>query len=293
MRGRIPKFFGFFVLVLFMAGLHPGKLHSSTRKLKIVAENASVHLDPDKKSAVVATLPKGTLVTLGSERKFRTNWNYVYFASEKTGRTKSGYILDSLVEKMFEVTKKTTIQREGEESGNRALGKTNFRNTSWGMNKAQVVRLEGSPALRENADGLDIIQYPEQILDMDCMIGYVFADNKLAKARYSFLIKHADKDQYFQDYQKIKDILIQKYGSPESEKTLWHERKYRDDHSNWGLALSLGHLEFDSLWLDAETEIELRMYSGKNRIMLVVEYSGLQYAEMTNRAVEQSRLSIW
>lgn len=280
-------------LVLLVFGLHPGMLHSSSRKLKIVADRAAVHLDPDKKSAVVAMLLKGTLVTLGSERKFRTNWNYVYFASEKTGRTLSGYILDSLVERLFVVTKKTTIQREGEEKGTRTVERTNFRNTSWGMNQTQVVRLEGNPAVRENSDGLDIIQYPEKILEMDCMIGYVFTDNKLAKARYSFLVKHVDNNQYFQDYRNIKDILIQKYGNPESEKTLWHEKAYRNDQSNWGLALSLGHLEFDSLWLDSETEIQLRLYGRGNRIMLVVEYSGLQYVEMTNRTMAQSRLSIW
>ena len=293
MKTQKLRFLRYTVLVLFVFGLHAGWLHSTNRKLKIVADNASVHLDPDKKSAVVATLMKGTLVTLGSERKFRTNWNYVYFASEKTGRTKSGYILDSLVERMFEVTKKTTLQREGEEKGNQGETKTHFRNVSWGMNKAQVVRLEGSPAFRENMDGLEVIEYSQKILDMDCMIGYVFAENKLSKARYSFLAKHADKNLYFRDYRNIKDILTQKYGNPESEKTQWNEKAYRGDRSNWGLALSHGHLELDSLWLDSETKIQLRLFGRGDRIMLVVEYSGLQYVELTSRTMAQSRLSIW
>lgn len=250
-------------------------------------------MDPDKKSAVVATLKKGTVVSLGSERKFRKNWNYVYFTSEKTGRTKSGYILDSLVKKLFEVTKKLTIQREGEEAGSRSGTKTHFRSTRWGMNQAQVVRLEGSPNYRENSGGLDIIQYPQTILDMDCMIGYVFADNKLAKAKYSFLANYEDKNQYIREYEKIRDILVQKYGKPEAERILWQDKQHEDSQSNWGLALSLGHCEFNSQWQDSETVIQLRLYGGKNRVYLVVLYSGLRYLELASRMKAQSQLSIW
>jgi len=287
------RLLGLCFLFLFVFCLPSSQLHSFNRKLKIITDNASIHLDPDKKSAVVATLKKGTLVSLGSERKFRTNWNYVYFTSEKTGRTRSGYILDTLVEKLFVVTKKSTIQREGDRNGNRAESKTNFRNTTWGMNKAQVVRIEGSPDYRENSGGLDIIRYPQKILDMDCMIGYVFADNRLAKAKYSFLAKYEDKNRFLNDYEKIKDILLQKYGRPETEKTLWHDKMHRDDRSNWGLALSLGHLEFDSHWLDSKTKIQLRLYGERNRIKLEVEYSDLEYVKLASEVKAQSRLSIW
>ena len=274
-------------------GLHAGKLYSSSRKLKVKVDKASVHLDPDKRSAVVAMLDKGTLVSLGSERKFRKNWNYVYFTSEKSGSTKSGYILDSLVEKLFVVTKKSILQREGDESGNQERSKTNFRDTRWGMNKVQVVRVEGRPDVQENSGGLDIIQYPQKILNMDCMIGYVFAYNQLAKAKYSFLAKYEDKNQYLHSYQKIRDILIQTYGKPDAEKVRWKDKQYQDDRSNWGLALSLGHLEFSSFWRDSETEIQFRAYGGKNRVSLVVLYSGLKYMDLAKKVRAQSQLSIW
>ena len=293
MKGKVKRLLGLSILFLFVFGLHSARLHPFNRKLQIIADQASVHLDPDKKSTVVATLKKGTLVSLGSERKFRTHWNYVYFTSEKTGRTKSGYILDSLVKKLYEVTKKSIIQRDGEVVGNREETKTHFRNTRWGMNKVQVVRIERSPNHRENSGGLDIIQYPQKILNMDCMIGYVFADNKLAKAKYSFLANHEDKNQHIHDFEKVRDILIQKYGKPAAEKALWQDKMYKDDHSNWGLALSLGHVEFNSRWRDSETEIQLRLYRERDRVFLVVLYSGLEYSELARKVTAQSRLSIW
>jgi hypothetical protein len=290
---QMRKVLGLAILFLFMFSLHSSLGYSYSRKLKIIVDKASVHLDPDKKSTIVAKLDRGTLVSLGSERKFRKTWNYVYFTSEKSGRTKSGYIQDALVEKLFEVTKKSAIHREGDASGNQAESKKNFRNTRWGMNRAQVVRIEGSPNYHENSGGLDIIRYPQKVLNMDCMVGYVFAHNQLAKAKYSFLADYEDKNQYILSYNKIKDILIQKYGRPEAERILWQDKHYQDNRSNWGLAISLGHMELNSVWMDSETEIRLRAYGGKGRIFLVILYSGLKYANLAQKVRAQSRLSIW
>jgi hypothetical protein len=291
--GRLYKPFGLSVLCVFLFFLFAGNLYPVSKKLKIIEDNVSVHLDPDKRSTVVATLDKGTVVSLGSERKFRTHWNYVYFTSEKSGRTKSGYVLDSFVEKLFKVTKNSVIQREGGNASSKSGLKTHFRNTYWGMNKAQVVRIEGIPDHQENSGGLSVIQYAKRISDMDCMIGYVFADNKLAKAKYSFIAQYTDKNKYIHNYKKIRDILIDKYGKAEDERTVWQDRMYEDNRLNWGTALSLGHLEFSSLWQDADTAIQLRLQGSNGRVSLVVLYSGLGYVELASKANAQSRLSIW
>jgi hypothetical protein len=270
-----------------------GRLHSSSRKLVIVSDEASVHLDPDQKSSVVATLKRGTLVSLGSERKFRTNWNYVYFTSEKTGNTKSGYILDSLVKKLYEVTKKNLIQQEGEEEETAVNAETNFRGSRWGMSKQQILRMEGYPDEQDSSSGLDIIQYLQTVLNMDCMVGFVFAENKLVKAKYSFLTKHGDKNQYIQDYSKIRDILVEKYGKPETESALWQDNRYKNEPSNWGQALSLGYLKYDSTWQDSETEIHLGLNGGRDKIFLVVEYAGLDYRDLAQKVAHKSLSRIW
>ncbi len=283
----------FCLLLLFIFCLDPGRLHSSSRKLVIVADQAAVHLDPDQRSTVVATLKRGTLVSLGSERKFRTNWNYVYFTSEKTGNTKSGYILDSLVKKLYEVTKKSLIQLEGAEVRTDVIPETNFRSARWGMSKQQILRLEGVPDEQDSSNGLDIVQYLQTVLNMDCMIGFVFAENKLVKAKYSFMARHGDKNQYIQDYTKIRDILVEKYGNPETEAARWEDSRYKDEPSNWGQALSLGHLRFDSTWQDSETEIHLRLNGGNENISLVVEYAGLDYKKLARQVSDKNPTRIW
>jgi hypothetical protein len=232
-------------------------------------------------------------VSLGSERKFRTNWNYVYFTSKKTGRTRSGYILDSSVQRQFKVTKNSVILREKGNTNSQKELKTHFRNTYWGMNQDQVVGIEGSPDQSENSGGLAVIQYAKNISNMDCMVGYVFADNKLAKAKYSFIARYEDKNQYIRNYNKIRDILLEKYGKSEKERILWKNKTYKDDRSNWGLALGLGHLEINSHWQDADTKIQLRLHGENGRVFLAVMYSGLDYIELASNMKAQSHLSIW
>ncbi len=293
MKNKVKGLLSFTLLFFALLSLFSNRIFSSNRKLRVVVDGAYVHLDPDRKSTVVATLKKGELLTLGSERKFRKNWNYVYFISERTGRTKSGYILDSFVEKLFEVTKVLTIQGSEERAEDPEESRTHFRNTRWGMTKEQVLRIEGEPDRLENSEGLDIIQYPQRILNMECLVGYVFAENRLAKAKYSFLGKQGDKNQYVLEYQNIKNILIRKYGRPLSEKALWSDPLYKGDDSNWGLAISQGHLELNSRWRDNETEILLRLSGGGNRLSLIVEYSGLEYEELAQKAQKRSPANLW
>jgi len=293
MANKARNAWGLFLVLLILFSIPLGFLFSYDRKARVSVDKAPVHMDPTKKSPVVATLDKGTLLTLSSERKFRKYWNYVYFNSEKTGRIRSGYILDDSIERLYQKTKVLTIQGDGVKSENKEEIKNHFRNTRWGMSKEQVVSIEGRPNHLENSKGLDFIQYPHRILNMDCMIGYVFAENKLAKARYSFLGKQGGKRQYIQEYNKIKEILIKIYGKPLNEWTVWYDPQYKNDHSSWELAVYQGHLELNSKWKDTDTEILLNLSGGNNRLSLEVDYSGLEYMDLAKKAQVKSQLDLW
>lgn len=82
---------------------------SAPKKLQVVSDNASIHLDADKKSTVIETVKKDTILTSASPRKFKKIWNYVYFISQKTGKTKSGYIKDADVKKLYRNSTGRTI----------------------------------------------------------------------------------------------------------------------------------------------------------------------------------------
>ncbi len=293
MRNKTQNVWGLCLMLLIIVSLPSDFLFANDKKLRVSVDKASVHLDPARKSPVVATLNQGTILTLRNERKYRKYWNYVYFHSEKTGRIKSGYILDDCVEKLYHKTKVLTIQGEGVKSQNPEHIKNHFRNTRWGMSKEQVVRIEGRPDHLENSKGLDFFQYPQRVLNMDCLIGYVFAENKLAKAKYSFLGRLGDKNNYIQEFGKIKEILTRIYGKPVNEWSVWHDPQYQNDRSRWEAAVSEGHLEMNSKWRDTETEILLHLSGGNKRLSLVVDYSGLEYTELARKAQAESLHDIW
>jgi len=281
------------ISILLIIFSHSESLFSFDKKLRVIAERADVYLNPDMNSPVIETLEKGDILILSSDRKFRKIFDYVYYTSKNTGSTKSGYILDSSVEKLFQSTKVITIKNEEKNKEKAAKPAVNFRNTNWGMSKEQVIELEGEPHRQEKSRGLDIIEYKKNVMDNDCLIGYVFAKDRLTAAKYIFLEQQKEKNQYIRDYEKIKDLLIKKYGMPEEDNALWRNNLYKNNPSKWGYAVGSGHLEYFSLWGTPETEISLKL-SGKNsEILLKVEYIGISLKDLMKREEEKALLALY
>ncbi|UCE21834.1 MAG: hypothetical protein JSV46_06370 [Candidatus Aminicenantes bacterium] len=255
------------MLLFFVLSLLSGPLFSQEKKLRVTAETAKIYLKPDPHSPVVATVNEGTVLTLRNPRKTKRIWYQVYFVPEGSKVGKSGYIQDSFVERLFVVTKIETIDSEED------IAK-HFRKAQWGMTQEQVVRLEGNPAARESPGEYYVMRYWDSIKDMSCWIDYMFKDDKLVRARYIFLVKHEYKSQYFGDYKKAKDFLTEVHGQSPLTNINWLNPTYKEDYSNWGLAVSLGHLEYSAIWDTEETEIVLRLFGENNEVKLVAEYTG-------------------
>jgi len=190
--------------------------------------------------------------------------------------TISGYILDAIVERLFVVTKIVTIKGEDEGLEDKHKFKNYFRDTRWGMSKNQVFELEGESSHQEKSYGLETIRYRKKTIGLECSIEFIFAGNKLIKAKYVFLGQHKHESQYIGDYKKIKDWLTEMHGMPLGSNVTWRNDLYKEDYSNWGLAVSLGHLEYSSLWKNQEMEIFLTLSGENNKLSLKAEYKGLR-----------------
>lgn len=70
---------------------------SNRKKIKVIVERATIHLDPKVTSTIIETVKKGTVLTLFSSTRVNRYWYNVIFATEKK-ISKSGYIQISLVE---------------------------------------------------------------------------------------------------------------------------------------------------------------------------------------------------
>lgn len=271
--------------LFFCLSLFPCPLSPFDKKVRVITDYAHVHLQPDDASPVVETIERGHVLSLLYSGKQKKNWYYVCFKSAKSGSTKSGYILDSVVEPLFDLINSVLIQ--GEEQKTQAeYAPRKFEEMKWGMTKKQVLEMEGKPSLQRKAAGLDIMIYHQKVINMDCAIEYIFAANKLSRTLFHFQNHYEDKNASLEDYQKVKQALIQRFGRPVEEKMEWLDPSYKDDFSMWGEAVSSGLLELKSRWLTPQTEILARLAGAENEIELTVEYTGLELRELAKKATQ-------
>jgi len=274
-----------FFLGLIVLVVQPGNLGAFDKKLRVASDYAHIYLQPDSSGPVIDTLERGHILSLLYSGKMKKAWYYVCFKSGKTGSTKSGYVLESTVELLFDPLRSITIMEESQDL-HVSYAPRNFEEMQWGLSKKEVVELEGKPADQRKVKGLDVMRYQQRVINLDCAIDYFFAANKLSRTRFSFAGDYLDKNAYLQDYQKIKDALVQKFGRPLEEAMKWRDNSYKDDFSAWGEAVSLGHLEMSSRWLTSQTEITANLSGEEDEILLTVEYAGLRLKELAMRSEE-------
>lgn len=274
-----------FLLGLIVLFIQPGNLGAFDKKLRVASDYAHIYLQPDSSSAVIDTLDRGHVLSLLYSGKMKKSWYYVCFKSAKTGSTKSGYVLDSSVELLFDPLRTITIMEESQDL-HVSYAPRNFQEMQWGLSKKEVVESEGKPVDQRKVKGLDIMRYQQRVINLECAIDYFFAANKLSRTRFSFAGDYLDKNAYLQDYQRIKDALVQKFGRPLEEAMKWRDSSLKDDFSAWGEAVSLGHLELSSRWLTPQTEITASLTGAEEEILLTVEYAGLQLKELAKKSEE-------
>jgi hypothetical protein len=126
----------------------------------------------------------------------------------------------------------------------------------WGMTPAQVKAVE-SRKFTEVQDGL-------QYESVDTRLVYIFAKDKLVRARYTFSAKHSDLNEFIRDFQTLETKLTEKYGKPASDRAIWTDDSTQDEPKSYldqdratatgilpsdravGLAVSLGHLNMST-----------------------------------------------
>ena len=250
-------------------------LAAQAKKLQVLTDQAGIHLNADESSPVIETLARGAIMTLASAIKSRRNWFYVYFTSALTGKTRSGYVTDDVVRKLYPDLKIVQISSEGENALPEALdfGDAYKPILGWGSAKSVILEAEGRPLGQEKVEGVEIVTYKRRVMGRLCLLEYVFDDDHLAVTRLSLLEKFADKNRYIDDYLKIKEFAISKMGAPVADQVLWQDPALKSQEGLWGAALSNGQLEFQARWDAPGTEVRMKLAGGNNQVSFGAEFS--------------------
>jgi hypothetical protein len=158
-----------------------------------------------------------------------------------------------------------------------------FRKTRWGMSKSKVKATESGKIVRDN----NILGYEGNIAGLDTLIVYIFVKDKLVRAKYIFIERHSNMNDYLSDYSKIKEILSKKYKSPTKDKTYWKKDLYKNDYQNWGMAVAVGHLAKYSNWKTTESDIWLSLSGDNYKISHIAEYLSIRLANLEKAKSEQ------
>ena len=269
--GKYKWFYRTFILLVCICG----SLNASSKKLEVLANGTQVHKNPDLRSHVIATLSQGEILLLASPRKFKNEWNYVYFSSQKNGALISGYVKTDQVTKLYEPTRSLTYQAKQTPNENKHQTGSSSSLIQWGMASSNLTQRMGDPGRVSSSDGSKIFSYRRQVLGRDCRIDYIFQRDHLVRTHYVFMDKYFEKSRYIEEYAQINQEFCQKYGDPYEENKFWHDPVLRDNPDHWGRAVSLGHLSYETQWHLNHTRILLSLVGSANQISLELRYSSL------------------
>jgi hypothetical protein len=148
-----------------------------------------------------------------------------------------------------------------------------FRNVNWRMSKEEVVAIESQPQFK----GTYGYRVPENMLvynnqkvgDLNCQLQYIFLDNKLVMAQYIPIMeiektkftlnpfRHIDTPaevyekswvSVFDNYVKLKNLLIIKYGAPSDDTQKWTSETWKNIGGSIPYHVVKGHLIVNAKW---------------------------------------------
>lgn len=161
--------------------------------------------------------------------------------------------------------------------------KPDFRQTHWGMTKAEVRAVEKNKP-RADAEDDTYLVYRDSVEDLNCLVGYLFINDQLVRALYVVDQNHADPIGYLSDYQHLRRALTEKYGQPAKDDEVWSNDLYKDKPQEYGKAVAAGHLKRFTVWETDTTEINIFLTGKNSKIDLSVDYSSTRLADLKNRA---------
>ncbi|MCL5036950.1 MAG: hypothetical protein M1269_07545 [Chloroflexi bacterium] len=163
--------------------------------------------------------------------------------------------------------------------------KHDFRNVDWGMSKAQVKQANENmiPTLEDK----DTISYSDKVSGLKAMLIFSFVNDKLTSAGYYFEEEHSNDNDHIDDYQKIGDLLTEKYGKPVKDEVIWKNDLFKNNPQNWGLAISAGQLVLKSKWENENTYLYMTLSGDNYRIAHLLIYQSKEYEHLDQKRLRQ------
>ncbi|MBZ5632483.1 MAG: hypothetical protein LAO55_05075 [Acidobacteriia bacterium] len=184
-----------------------------------------------------------------------------------------------------------------------AIGQaSDFRKAAWGMTRAQVLAAEAAkPSDVRESSGEIIVRYDSmQLGELACRVVYIFAHDKLVRAKYVFDAEHGDPNDFIRDFRAIEPFLHDQYGKPVSERAFWSDAALQDEPKSYleqdrasaadilpsdkfaGPSIAAGHLKLYTRWRGDRTKISHGLTGEDSRITHQIEFLSVELEKFEN-----------
>ena len=148
-----------------------------------------------------------------------------------------------------------------------------FRKATWGVSPSEVKLSESDKLVEESSEYL---VYETTLVGFKTFVEYIFAGDKLVRAKYIINETHFNNNDYVSDYDLLNSFLKKKYGEPVEEEVYWKgDPPYSNDKSGWGFDISIGRLVLYSIYRNEITEIEIILSAEDFNPVIAIQYSSL------------------
>jgi hypothetical protein len=170
-----------------------------------------------------------------------------------------------------------------------AQTKSDFRKTSWGMDRAQVVTAEGMPPSQiANRGAETVLRYDAaRLAGLDCRVVYIFANDTLVRTKYVFQREHDQKNDFLADFTLVDAFLRGDLNPPTDQQVSWRDEKYKEDPEHYGVAVSLGHLLYSTQWKVAGTVVTHALTGENGKITHEVEYVSVDLESLEDQITKE------
>ena len=159
-----------------------------------------------------------------------------------------------------------------------------FNGYKWGTKISDIKQAEISEDLEEGTDYAIADDYlligNQEIAGLTAFAVYSYNDDEVLSAgQYALREQHTELNNYYDDYIDLVQSFSSVYGEPEFTGYRWYDDTYKDDPSNWGLAISMGHVSFKTIWKDQSgNTLYILMNGAASQIITSINYESVDFA---------------
>ncbi len=171
-----------------------------------------------------------------------------------------------------------------------------FRGFQWGTPLAEIKAAEKATITKETTapEGLFVLQYRGNIGDLGATFAYCFADSQLVEGRYLITDEHENRNLFISDFERIDTSLAEKYGKATAARSAWSNKLYKDDPDEWGLAVSIGHLAYQTEWEQPGMKITHQLRGDNFKVWHLLYYAATDPAlqKLVENAAKKAKANV-